>query len=351
MRTNLESTDWLEEPAWNGTHLALKHAGAALAVCSREGLLVGATPSAFSLLARVGISTRKIPCPLPLLWERLETSPPGEAIDWRPPNSDVDGIRLGCTRHALGGAYFLVVMREISDKHVTLAQQLHRQRLEATGRLVAQIVHDLRAPLASIVFDAEVLADRGRELDPTALHTTALALRRAADRLRKTVDGLLGFAKLGPPAESHADLGEAVERTCSLLRPSLRNGGHRIEVDLSPNARCVQASPLVVEQILVNLVMNAVEAAQAPITIRIATWRMTHKVRIVVQDNGPGMSAESRARAFEPFFTTKPRNSGLGLTASRDAALDAGGDLRIESSDQGACFAITLPSPAGSPAP
>ncbi|WP_394841960.1 HAMP domain-containing histidine kinase [Pendulispora brunnea] len=342
MRTNLESTDWLEEPAWTGTHLALKHAGAALAVCTREGLLVGATPSAYSLLARVGIATSTIPCKLPLLWERLEASAQGEAIDWRPPNSDVDGIRLGCTRHALGGAYFLIVMREISDKHVTLVQQLHRQRLEATGRLVAQIVHDLRAPLASIVFDAEVLVDRGAELAPAALRATGLAVRRAADRLRKTVDGLLGFAKLGPQSESEADLAECIERTCSLLRPSLRNGGHRIDVALAPSARSVQVPPLVVEQILVNLVMNALEAARAPVTVKITTSRTADTIRIVVQDDGPGMSAESRARAFEPFFTTKQKNSGLGLTASRDAALDVGGDLRIEPSEQGARFVITL---------
>jgi len=339
-----ESTERHGDVAWTGTHITLEHVGAALAVCTKDGALVGATPSALSLLERAGIATGTLPCRLPLLWERLRSAAPGEAIDWRPPHSDVDGVRLGCTRHALGETHVVVVMREISDKHVALAQQLHRQRLEATGRLVAQIVHDLRAPLASIVFDAEVLAGRSAELDAFGLRPTVDAVRRAADRLRKAVDGLLDFAKLGPPAEMEADIVEAVERAVSLLRPAVRCSPHRIEVALGSEPLRVCAPPLVVEQILVNLTLNAMEAASRAVTVRITAVLLDETVRVTVEDDGPGMTAEARARAFEPFFTTKPQNSGLGLTSSRDAALDSGGDLRLEPSDVGARFVLVLPS-------
>ncbi|WP_394829678.1 sensor histidine kinase [Pendulispora albinea] len=340
----LESTEHHGDTAWTGTHIALEHVGAALAVCTKDGELVGATPSARSLLQRVGIATDMLPCRLPLLWDRLRSAAPGEAIDWRPPHSEIDGLRLGCTRHALGDEHMVVVMREISDKHMALAQQLHRQRLEATGRLVAQIVHDLRAPLASIVFDAEVMAGRGAELDALGLRATVDTVRRAADRLRKAVDGLLDFAKLGPPAEMDADVAEAVERTISLLRPAVRGSPHRIEVALGAERLRVRAPPLVVEQILVNLTLNAMEAARRSLTVRISAVRRGEMVRVTVEDDGPGMTAEARARAFEPFFTTKPKNSGLGLTSSRDAALDSGGDLRLEPSDVGARFVLVLPS-------
>ncbi|MFO0571423.1 MAG: ATP-binding protein [Polyangiaceae bacterium] len=101
-----------------------------------------------------------------------------------------------------------------------------------------------------------------------------------------------------------------------------------------------------VEQMLVNLVMNAAEASSRPQRIDLVAVPDRERgsiVRVRVTDAGPGVPEELRDRVFEPFFTTKPKGTGIGLTTAREAARDLGGDLVLEDSDRGACFAVLLP--------
>jgi signal transduction histidine kinase len=333
--------------------LRLDEIGAAMAVLDRDGLVVDATPPAIELFTRFALP---LTCSSPLpgeLADELSRAPLGEAIVWR--RTDADAV-LGCTRYRLGHDHVLVLIREITEQQRALSRRLHRQRLEATGRLVAHIAHDLRAPLSSIVYNADVLAKRAHEMPAgTAelLHETQLA----ADQLRRTIAGLLDFVRVGPPVTETLELRELVDRVASLLRSAFRAGHHELTVALHDGHVCVCGNPIAIEQILVNLLVNATESAGgAPVRIRVTSehvaarrdpsrpWRaLDEMVLIRVADDGPGIPPDRRRAVFEPFVTSKADGTGLGLTLASEAAASLGGHLALEDSAVGASFALVLP--------
>lgn len=315
----------------------------ALVSCDYGGRVLAASPSARDLLARMGMEFSVFPGALDdSLWRVIAAQDVGEAIQWRSPLAPQ--FVLGCTRYSQGPDAWLLVMREISQKHNILAQQLHQQRLEALGRLMATTAHDLRAPLASILFNADVLGTRFGELSAERMREMIGDVRTAAARLRGAIDCMLDYARVGPAIAGEVSLSEVLQRVQSLLRPHLRAGDHVYLVESDAGTDQVLGNVLAIEQIFLNLVLNAIEAARGPITVRIGTSREGQMLRVLVEDNGPGIPPDSRFQVFEPFFTTKPDGTGIGLAAARDAARSAGGDLELVRWNDGAAFAVLLPA-------
>jgi len=145
---------------------------------------------------------------------------------------------------------------------------------------------------------------------------------------------------------------EVIDRAAGLLRSAVRDGGHELRIEARDDASWARGNPLVIEQIIVNLIVNAIEGADGPTRVAITAHAVSdasyERIEIAVHDDGPGVPAELHQRIFEPFFTTKPNGSGLGLTTAREAANDLGGDLRLEATERGAKFVLTLV--AGEPA-
>lgn len=319
---------------------------AVLVVSSEDGRLLGGTPDGLVL---VGVTP---PAPLPsALRLALESVHAGEAAEWRP--SGQSDARIACTRYECGPGRYTVWLRENTPKQDLLAQRLHRQRLEITGRLVAMIAHDLRVPLTSIVFNADVAYER--QLSQEELTLTLADIRSAAARMRHSIDGLLDFARIGPSKASAVELSNVISRVESLLRPQVRDGSHQLQVTVHPQANWVCGNALVVEQVLANLLMNAMEASRDPVHIRVTSARLEAAdapdearalrpgedcVRLVLEDNGPGIVPELRERIFEPFFTTKPEGVGLGLPMAREALASIGAALTLEPSPAGARFVL-----------
>ncbi len=325
------------------TAIDLADVGGALATCDASGTVTGCSPSAWSLLSRLGLDVPRLPAALPDgLWDVITSRPVGEAVQWR--SSGAWHLLLGCTRYALGADRWLLVMSEIGQKQEMLALRLHQQRLQALGRLVATTAHDLRSPLASIVFNGDVLASRMGDLSPERVRETAADIRLAASRLRSTIDCLLDYARIGPPMPIEVSIPELLTRLQSLLRPVLRAGGHQLVSEIARDAERVLGNPLAVEQIFVNLVLNSIEAARAPITVRVSSSAQGKLLRVIVEDDGPGIRFEHRLQVFDPFFTTKPEGTGIGLSAAREAARDAGGDVLLVRWTDGAAFAVMLPA-------
>jgi signal transduction histidine kinase len=242
-------------------------------------------------------------------------------------------------------------MREIPEYKRDLARRLHEQRLEATGRIMASIAHDLRTPLSSIIFNVDFMLTNAERMDTESTRSSLGEIRVACDRLRATIDGLLDFARLGVPVVADVSLAKILDRVASLLRSTFRDGRHVLDASISPS-ETICGNPLVVEQIFVNLLMNAVEAASTPITVMIRSTRsrrtgsrgVSDAIVVTVSDNGPGIPVGLRANVFEPFFTTKQHGTGLGLAMSREASRQLGGDLLLVPTERGACFALVLPA-------
>jgi signal transduction histidine kinase len=286
-----------------------------------------------------------IPAVLPRdLWDRLNAVADGEAVEWPPPEA---GRLLGCTRYPGASGGFLLLMRELSDKRAQLSERLHRQRLESTGRLIASIAHDIRSSVASIVYSADFLDVSGTALNHETLRESVLDICNASRRLQLTVDGLLDFARLGPTISVPVSLPDVLNRAHGLVRSLYREGAHRLHVHVSRDAEWVRGNPIVIEQIFVNLLLNAAEAAPGhrSVVVNARTDEDVgheRRVSVRVHDDGPGVPEALREAIFSPFFTTKAEGSGLGLTSAREAAESQEGDLLLEPSARGACFVVQL---------
>lgn len=330
-----------------GAYIRLQAVGASMLVIDASDRIVDATEAARTLLVKF-----ELPCdpgdmlPPPLIAE-LREALLGEAIIWRPRGEA--GPILGSTRYRLGERHHLLLIREITRQQRAIAKRMHQQRLEETGKLVAHIAHELRTPLASIVYNADVLGQR----DLGGSKELVADITLAAETLRRTIAGLLDYVRLGPPVVATMSLRELSNRVSSLLRPMFRAGHHELTMTFHDADLRVNGNTMSLEQIFVNLLVNAIEASSRPTKIQITsgpvpadyprTWRAREVVLISVQDDGPGIPTDRRDSVFEAFVTSKAHGTGLGLTLAREAAVNIGGYLKLEDCPTGCRFAVILP--------
>ncbi|MFQ8432277.1 sensor histidine kinase [Amaricoccus sp. W119] len=218
-------------------------------------------------------------------------------------------------------------------------------RLSILGQIAAGVAHEINQPLAAI----RAYADTGARFveigKPAEAQENFGAIARVTDRVGKITSMLRGFARRGVGQERPIDVEEAVDGALALLSGRIREAG--VEVVRGPRLPVdVLAGRIRLEQILVNLLGNALDAmkgeAEPEIAITVAESAKT--VAITVRDNGPGLGPEAREHLFMPFNTTKETGLGLGLVISADLAREFGGELRLDPEDglPGASFTLTL---------
>lgn len=308
-----------------------------LALCDDDGVFVWTSDETRELLGRAGLApSARIDASA---WQSLVGSEPGQACEWRAVG--MQGA-LEVSRFRAGAGIWLVVVRDLAMRQASLARQLHRQRLEVTGRLVASIAHELRNSVASIVYSADLLQLHD-SLSEGDLDDSIREIMEASRRLRATVDGLLDYARLGPSVSVPVSLREVLTRAQGFLGPYYRSGAHRLRVTIPPEAEWVQGNSIVVEQIFVNLLLNAAEASERPITVLVLAELADGMVRVRVKDDGPGVEALVRDRLFEPFVTGREHGTGLGLANTREAVESLGGRICLEDEEPGATFVVHLP--------
>ncbi|MGI8842179.1 MAG: sensor histidine kinase, partial [Gemmatimonadaceae bacterium] len=175
-----------------------------------------------------------------------------------------------------------------------------------------------------------------------------------ADRAMVVVSDLLAFARKTGPRVAAIDLNDLIEQTLRLRKYRLSTSNVDVRLSLAPALRRVQGDDRQLQQVLLNLIVNAEQAMASGSTRRltISTANRGDRVNIEVRDTGSGMTVDVRNRIFEPFFTTKPEGTGtgLGLSVSYGIIRSHGGSLSVESSPgAGAAFHISLPATEGSP--
>lgn len=242
-------------------------------------------------------------------------------------------------------------------------QSVRNERLAVVGRLAAGIAHEVGNPLAAIVGLSDVLADGG--LDDEETREFSSRIGHEAQRIHRTVRELLDYARVAPPgsqappredgtaASQSGDVGEAIEQVVGLLRPQRALRGVELGVDVGAELPSVSLATDRVVQVVLNLALNAADALKnsgvegGKIVLR-AKRQDDRVVVIEVEDNGPGIAPEVRAKIFEPFFTTKPagEGTGLGLPTSQAIVEQAGGTMRAEAradESSGAVMVVELP--------
>jgi signal transduction histidine kinase len=215
---------------------------------------------------------------------------------------------------------------------------------EQTGALSAfsSIVHDLRNPLAAIQGSAEMLV--GTRLSQPQVDRIARTMYCASVRMRELLEEFLDRSRSGEKELESSDLCELVAGAVAKIAISAEFQSVRI-VQAVPEGLEVTLDRYRIHRVLVNLLVNALEAMPNGGTIYISAVSDSDSVLIRVHDTGPGISPEIRGRLFQPFATAGKANGvGLGLAFSRQAVIEHGGDMWVESFPQGACFSFRLPA-------
>jgi signal transduction histidine kinase len=232
---------------------------------------------------------------------------------------------------------FNTMASSIKDHQERLVQS---EKLAGIGRLAAGVAHEINNPLAVILGYANLL-QRG------ATGRLAEDLRIIEDeslRAREIVEGLLDLSRpLGTAAEP-VDLRALCDEVAGRLLATGRLGGATVAVS---GAARVEGHPQKLRQVVLNLVMNGAEAAGPGGRVQVGLAQLPGGAELVVQDSGPGLSAEASGKLFEPFFTTKPAGTGLGLAVSLGIVQAHGGTLEGDSPPGGgARFTVRLPAAA-----
>ena len=227
------------------------------------------------------------------------------------------------------------------ERDEALRRSIQGQKMELVGNLTSGIAHDLNNLLTVMRNVSELL--RG-ELSTADTEVTGLLddLNDATSRAALMTSQLLSFGRSSAQSAELLDLGGAV-RSLERMLPRLLGANISVEVD-APSGGAVKASRAAIEQILLNLALNAKEAMPDGGRLRISVKIAEERVLLVTEDTGVGMDEATRARVFEPFFTTKTSGTGLGLATVRDLTSHFGGTARVESAlGHGARFELSFP--------
>lgn len=227
---------------------------------------------------------------------------------------------------------------------------MHVSRLSAVGEMASGIAHELNQPLAAVANYAQACERLLGAAQPD-LEEVRDALRQItaqAVRAGDIISRLRGLTRSRESSREVCDVNALIRELADLIESDARTHGSRCRIDLADSLPPLVLDRAQIQQVVLALVRNALEALQTcPNGARevvVSTARAPDgDVAIEVRDNGPGIGSEIVQRLFEPFCTTKPAGTGLGLASSRTIARAHGGTLDYRPTEAGACFALCLP--------
>jgi signal transduction histidine kinase len=222
-----------------------------------------------------------------------------------------------------------------------LEDELRREdRLRAVGRTVAGFAHQIRNPLNGIRLSMQVLEKR---LKSGIVQSQDLSLVMGeVDRMDALLTDLLAFRERKNQEISTLDVVPVVERCVELVRPARGGTKIRVETPEKTGSLFARADTQRLTQAILNLLLNAVEAAGKDGDVVVHVRQNGEKVDVEVADSGDALTTEQQQRIFEAFYTTKANGTGLGLAVSRQLVVEMGGDLRYQTEPEPKSFVISL---------
>jgi two-component system, NtrC family, sensor histidine kinase HydH len=242
-------------------------------------------------------------------------------------------------RYQTAAATLEAANRELKDSY----EQLQRaDRLKTLGEVAAGLAHEIRHPLASIRGALEIIDERSQPESPES-EFARLAMVET-QRLDNLVWEFLRYARPHDPDLRSISLHEVIERVFALLRVEAEPAGVTLVGDQSATLPDVCVDVQQIEQVLLNVVLNAIQASRPGAVVRVREQVDQQDVVIDVLDQGAGIPSEHLSHVFSPFFTTREKGTGLGLAIASRIVMAHCGSLEVhETSERGTCLRIRLP--------
>jgi PAS domain S-box-containing protein len=292
-------------------------------------------------------------------WNLYEALKQAGGVEGRPinfegrglrPNGETFPLEVSTSATTYGGRPALqTVLRDITRRKQSEEQQLVEERLSAAGQLALNIAHEINNPLGGIVtYTHLLLEDLAEDAPKEQLVDCAEKVLKLANRCKIIVASLLDFARTDRDGRESVQMNAVIKETLDLLEGHRVMNGMELRLALAQNLPLVLAHRTKMEQVMMNLIINAAEAMEGCGTLSIDSThdRKRRQVVVRVRDTGPGLTEEARKRLFEPFFSTKPqgRGTGLGLAISHGIVKQHQGSLQVDSQPgRGTTFLVCLP--------
>lgn len=240
------------------------------------------------------------------------------------------------------------------EKDLLNDQVIEAGKLASVGELAAGIAHEINNPVAIMVEEggwiSDILEDVDTELKPDdrdEIEKALMQIKTQGARCKEITHKLLSFARKTDSTTKAVDINEILEEMMDLSRQRARYANALINMELEPNLPHIHASPSELQQVLLNLINNALDSmSKEGGELNLTSHTVENFIHITVQDNGHGIPPANLARIFDPFFTTKPvgKGTGLGLSICYGIITRMGGDITVKSAvNQGTTFTVMLP--------
>jgi signal transduction histidine kinase len=238
----------------------------------------------------------------------------------------------------------LIIFDDVTDRAELEQRLVQADKLSSIGLLAAGVAHEVNTPLAVISTYAQMLAKQVAEDTQKSLILDKIA--KQTFRASEIVNSLLNFSRTSTTTFADLNLNRVVEETLSLLEHQLEKSTIRVKTELAPDLPLVHGNTGKLQQVFLNLFLNARDAMAGGGTLEVRSWAEAGVVRVEVSDSGPGIASEHLHRIYDPFFTTKParKGTGLGLSVTYGIVQEHGGTIEVSNRPGGgARFRVELP--------
>lgn len=239
---------------------------------------------------------------------------------------------------------FLFLFRDLTQIKELKKQVETNKRLAAIGKLAAGVAHEIRNPLSSIKGFATYFGKRYE--DNASDRETARIMVKEVERINRSVTQLLEFSKPMAVEKKQVNINELITHSLRLVHHDLEQKAIETKVNIDTEKAVIQTDPDRMNQVLLNLYINAIEALDnsGKLEIQVQDTVQDGQIEVRVMDNGPGIDEASLDLIFDPYFTTRPSGTGLGLSIVHRIIENLEGSIRVESTKgRGTCFIINLP--------
>jgi signal transduction histidine kinase len=237
---------------------------------------------------------------------------------------------------------------ELIQEKLQLERKMYEnEKLSSLGRLSTSVAHEVKNPLSSIKAIVQVLKEDFKNKTKTQKSLSIIV--EEIDRLTKVVNQLLVFAKPQGDSKTNVKISDLINKVLVVLRHEAKMNNIDIHMDVSDDLPLIMADEGSLTEVFFNIIHNAIQAMSegGNLTISITYEQKDDYIRVVFEDNGPGISQEDIGKIFEPFYTTKQMGTGLGLAIVKKKLEEVKGLIHVESEDSTTKFIVNIPSSEG----